>query len=121
MNHAGMQSIPNAAAIRSGAIKAMNLDNARAIPACLCDATSRDYRTYIENTLTERMRPLISRAAEYTDVASACPAGRQWASSGPVKTDWLTSRICTIRGVCSVFPCPSCLARRDLRAWHARG
>lgn len=71
MNHAAEQAVPEAAAIFSDAIQAMTLDDARAILTGPDDAATQYFRTHTETTLTERMRPIISRTTEDTGVTSA--------------------------------------------------
>jgi hypothetical protein len=71
MNHAAEQAVPEAAAIFTDAIKAMTLEDARAILAGPDDAATQYFRTHTETTLGERMRPIISRTTESAGVTSA--------------------------------------------------
>jgi hypothetical protein len=71
MNHAAEQAVPEAAAIFSNAIQEMTLEDARAILNGPDDAATQYFRTHTETTLTERMRPIISRTTESAGVTSA--------------------------------------------------
>jgi Protein of unknown function (DUF4197) len=80
MNHAAEQAVPEAAAIFSDAIQTMTLDDARAILTGPDDAATQYFRVHTGTALTERMRPIISRATAEAGVTSAYK--RMLASAG---------------------------------------
>jgi hypothetical protein len=71
MNHAAEEAVPEAAEIFSAAIKAMTLDDARAILGGPDDAATRYFRNHTETALTQRMLPIVTRATENTGVTAA--------------------------------------------------
>ena len=71
MNHAAEQAAPEAAAIFGSAIQAMTVQDARAILSGPDDAATQYFRTHTEAALTEKMRPIVTRATETAGVTAS--------------------------------------------------
>ena len=71
MNHAAEQAAPEAAAIFGSAIQAMTVQDARAILSGPDDAATQYFRTHTQAALTEKMRPIVTRATETAGVTAS--------------------------------------------------
>lgn len=71
MNHAAEQAVPEAAAIFGAAIQAMTVQDAKTILSGPDDAATRYFRTHTEAALTEKMRPIVTRATETAGVTAS--------------------------------------------------
>jgi hypothetical protein len=71
MNHAAEQAVPEAAAIFAAAIQAMTVEDASAILSGPDDAATRYFRTHTQAALTDKMRPIVTRATETAGVTAS--------------------------------------------------
>ena len=71
MNRAAEQAVPEAAAIFGAAIQAMTVQDARTILSGPDDAATQYFRTHTEAALTEKMRPIVTRATETAGVTAS--------------------------------------------------
>lgn len=71
MNHAAEKAVPKALAIFGDAIRAMTIDDARAILKGQPDAATQFFRRGSESRLTEAFLPIVMKATNDTGVSSA--------------------------------------------------
>jgi hypothetical protein len=71
MNHAAEQAVPEAAGVFGDAIKAMSIDDARAILTGPDNAATLYFRKVTQTNLVSRFLPIVKKATDQTGVTSA--------------------------------------------------